>query len=92
MAYGGGVPNHTDSGENITDVPFSTSAGSSMSAQVTGANLAQELVQQLGQFSLDSSPVLPAKVPKFTRKFSLRELEIQQTIGWLLGTVFVLAT
>ena len=41
----------------------------------------------LGQVTLDpkleasnTSPVLTAK-PKFTRKYSLRELEIQQTIG-----------
>ncbi len=41
----------------------------------------------LGQVTLDpkldgsiNSPVLTAR-PKFTRKYSLRELEIQQTIG-----------
>ena len=41
---------------------------------------AADLAIHLGQVSLDSSPVLP-KPAKFARKFSLRELEIQQTIG-----------
>ena len=45
---------------------------------------ATKLAHELGQFTLDSSPVLTAKTPKFTRKYSLRELEIQQTIGKLL--------
>ena len=40
-----------------------------------------DLARHLGQVSLDSSPVLTPKPTKFTRKFSLRELEIQQTIG-----------
>ena len=42
---------------------------------------AEALVRHFGQVSLDSSPVLTAKTPKFARKYSLRELEIQQTIG-----------
>ncbi|XP_064393943.1 cAMP-dependent protein kinase catalytic subunit PRKX-like [Halichondria panicea] len=42
---------------------------------------ALDLAHHLGQVSLDSSPVLAAKAAKFTRKYSLRELEIQQTIG-----------
>ena len=42
---------------------------------------AADLARHLGQVSLDSSPVLTPKPAKFTRKFSLRELEIQQTIG-----------
>ena len=45
-----------------------------------GADL--DLAHHLGQVSLiDSSPVLTTRTPKYTRKFSLRELEIQQTIG-----------
>lgn len=44
---------------------------------------ATTLAHQLGQVSLDSSPVLSAKAPKFSRKYSLRELEIQQTLGEL---------
>ncbi len=44
---------------------------------------ALDLAHHLGQVSLDSSPVLAAKAAKFTRKYSLRELEIQQTIGEL---------
>ena len=40
-----------------------------------------DLARHLGQVSLDSSPVLTPKPTKFTRKFSLREMEIQQTIG-----------
>ena len=47
-----------------------------------GSAGAEALAHHLGQVSLDSSPVLTAKTPKFTRKYSLRELEIQQTIGW----------
>ena len=42
---------------------------------------ATELARHLGQVSLESSPVLSAREPKFARKYSLRELEIQQTIG-----------
>jgi len=43
---------------------------------------ATALAIHLGKVQLtDSSPVLTAKTPKFTRKYSLRELEIQQTIG-----------
>ena len=49
---------------------------------------ATDLAKHLGQVSLDSSPVLGPRVPKVTRKFSLRELEIQQTIGKLSGSVF----
>ena len=46
---------------------------------------AADLAITLGQVSLDSSPVLTPKPAKFTRKFSLRELEIQQTIGEAFG-------
>ncbi len=42
-----------------------------------------DLARHLGQVSLDSSPVLGPREPKVQRKFSLRELEIQQTIGKL---------
>lgn len=52
---------------------------SATTTQPAGTDL--DLAHHLGQVSLDSSPVLTAKTPKFTRKFSLRELEIQQTIG-----------
>ena len=77
MAYGG-VPNHTDIAAGMTNL---STPGSSTASEQTGAALAHDLVHQLGQFSLDSSPVLTAKTPKFARKYSLRELEIQQTIG-----------
>ena len=57
---------------------------SSTSSQATGHSGADlDLAHHLGQVSLDSSPVLTAKAPKYTRKFSLREMEIQQTIGEL---------
>lgn len=42
---------------------------------------ATELARHLGQVSLESSPILGPREPRYTRKFSLRELEIQQTIG-----------
>ena len=79
MAYGG-IPNHTDMADLSTS-GSSTMATTTSAHEEAGAALAHDLVHQLGQFSLDSSPVLPAKAPKFARKYSLRELEIQQTIG-----------
>lgn len=89
MAYGGGggIPNHTGGMEDMTDMstPGSSTMSTTSAHEAAGAALAQDLVAQLGQFSLDSSPVLPTKAPKFARKFSLRELEIQQTIGRCLG-------
>ena len=43
---------------------------------------ATALAIHLGKVQLtDSNPVLTTKPPKFTRKYSLRDLEIQQTIG-----------
>ena len=93
MAYGG-VPNHTDLTTDMADLSTPGSSTMPSSAHETaGAALAHDLVHQLGQFSLDSSPVLASKTPKFARKYTLRELEIQQTIGeclagseaWLLG-------
>lgn len=86
MAYGGGVPNHSDVAD-MTDLstPGSSTNNSTMSTpsahEAAGAALAHDLVHQLGQFSLDSSPVLTAKSSKYARKYALRELEIQQTIG-----------
>ena len=80
MAYGG-IPNHSDIMQ--TD-QLSTPGSSTMptsAPEETGATLAHDIVHQLGQFSLDSSPVMATKAPKFARKYSLRELEIQQTIG-----------
>jgi len=45
---------------------------------------ATALAIHLGKVQLtDSTPVLTTKPPKFTRKYSLRDLEIQQTIGEL---------
>ena len=80
MAYGG-VPNHTD----VADMTDLSSAGNSImpnsAHEEAGAALAFDLVQQLGQVRLEPSPVLAAKSSKYTRKYSLRELEIQQTIG-----------
>ncbi len=63
---------------------MSSQLSSQMSSQAvahTAVASALDLAHHLGQVSLDSSPVLTAKSPKFTRKYSLRELEIQQTIG-----------
>lgn len=78
MAYGG-IPNHSDL-DDMTDLSGTTSAH-----EEAGAALAHDLVRQLGQFSLNSSPALTAKAPKFARKYALRELEIQQTIGECAG-------
>lgn len=75
MAYGG-VPNH-----DMTDLSTPSSE------EATGAALAHDLVHQLGQFSLDSSPVLASKVPKFARRYTLKDLEIQQTIGLVLRAI-----
>lgn len=47
----------------------------------TDALSATDLARHLGQVSLESSPVLTPKEPRYARKFSLRDLEIQQTIG-----------
>ena len=56
----------------------------------SGEQAATHLAQKFGQsLNLDSSPVLTAKAPKFTRKYSLRELEIQQTIGESKGGLLV---
>ena len=91
MAYGGGgVPNHSDITADMAGLSTPGSSTMPTSAhEETGAALARDLVHQLGQFSLDSSPVLAAKAPKFARKYSLRELEIQQTIGELSCCVAV---
>ena len=40
-----------------------------------------DLAHHFGQVSLDSSPMLPVKVTKPVRNYSLRELEIMATIG-----------
>ena len=40
-----------------------------------------ELAHHLGQVSLESSPVLSSRASRRTEKYSLRDLEIQQTIG-----------
>lgn len=81
MAYGG-LPNHSDIAD-MTDLstPGMSTTCTTSAHEEAGAALAHDLVHQLGQFTLDSSPVLAAKAPKFSRKYSLRELEIQQTIG-----------
>lgn len=76
------MPNHTDVTADMADLSTPGSSTMPTSAhEEAGAALAHDLVHQLGQFSLDSSPVLASKSPKFARKYSLRELEIQQTIG-----------
>lgn len=88
MAYGG-VPNHTD----MTDVSAAEQGGATTSVHdAAGASLAQELVQQLGQVSLESSSssclAESARSPRFTPdKYALRDLEIQQTIGELDGVL-----
>ena len=64
----------------MTDLS-STSGSSELTSSTQPMAAALDLAHHLGQVSLDSSPVLTAKTPKYSRKFSLRELEIQQTIG-----------
>ena len=84
MAYGG-VPNHTGMDE---------ASGASAAHEATGTSLARDLVEQLGQVSLEpstsstasssssSTSLLPTKAPTFSPdKYSLRNLEIQQTLG-----------
>ncbi|XP_065888744.1 cAMP-dependent protein kinase catalytic subunit PRKX-like [Dysidea avara] len=44
-------------------------------------SLTNELAHHLGQVSLDASPILPAKVTKPVRNYSLKQLEIMATIG-----------
>lgn len=47
-----------------------------------GEQMATDLAKHLGQVSLDSSsPVLSSREPRTAGKYSLRELEIMQTIG-----------
>ncbi len=81
MAYGG-VPNHTGMEEEAT----------ASAHEATGTSLARDLVEQLGQVSLEpstsssssASALLPAatKAPAYSPdKYSLRNLEIQQTLG-----------
>lgn len=85
MAYGG-IPNHSDMADmSDLSTPGSSTMTTLSAHEEAGAALAHDLVRQLGQFSLDSSPVLTAK--KYARKYSLRDLEIQQTIGELLPWV-----
>ena len=69
------MSNHSE----MTDLTGNSTMAGTEVYEETGAAVAQDLVHQLGQFSLDSSPVLATKTP---RKYALRELEIQQTIGW----------
>ena len=42
---------------------------------------AQPLMGAIARLSLDPIPSLASKEPRLARKFSLRELEIQQTVG-----------
>jgi len=44
-------------------------------------SMTNELANHLGQVSLDASPILPAKVIKPARSYSLKQLEIMATIG-----------
>ena len=83
MACGGGIPNHSNIADmtDLSTPPGGSTMTTTSAHEEAGAALAHDLVHQLGQFSLDASPVLAAKAPKFARKYSLRELEIQQTIG-----------
>jgi protein kinase X len=71
MACGGDI-NFVDEEESMQHQP---------TPSTTDSISATELARHLGQVSLESSPILSAREPKFARKFSLRELEIQQTIG-----------
>ena len=50
----------------------------SSSNDISTANV---LAHHLGQVTLDSSPMLPTKLSKPARNYSLRELEILATIG-----------
>ena len=59
----------------------------SLATQSQPMATATELAHHLGQVSLDSSPGLTPKVPKYTRKHSLKELEIQQTIGGSMQSI-----
>ena len=78
MAYGG-VPNHTDMDDEST----------ASAHEAAGTSLAHDLVQQLGLVSLEpsssstpSTSMMPPKAPTFSPdKYSLRNLEIQQTLG-----------
>ena len=63
------------------------------SVNLSDSTTATDLARHLGQVSLESSPVLSHKETRYARKFSLRELEIQQTIGvlyFLKSSVFVI--
>ncbi len=71
---------------DLSSTSGSSEAGASSDLQISSqahTASALDLAHHLGQVSLDSSPVLTAKAQKFTRKYSLRDLEIQQTIGML---------
>lgn len=76
MACGGEMIDLTEGGddeeETMQHQPVSYSG-----AEITPTDLAKHL----GQVSLDSSPVLAPREPKIQKKFNLRELEIQQTVG-----------
>jgi hypothetical protein len=78
MACGGDI-NFVDEEESMQHQP---------TPSTTDSISATELARHLGQVSLESSPILSAREPKFARKFSLRELEIQQTIGIIIIMIF----
>ena len=74
MACGGEMTDLTEGGDEDEEImqhqPVSYTETTTM-----------DLARHLGQVSLDSSPVLGPREPKVQKKFCLRELEIQQTIG-----------
>ena len=75
MAYGGEMTDLTDEDdEKMQFQPPDMNTGSSLMSTA-------ELAHHLGQVSLESSPVLTSRASRRTEKYSLRDLEIQQTIG-----------
>ena len=47
-----------------------------------------DLAHHFGQVSLDFSPMLPVRLTKPVRNYSLRELEIMATIGTQMYIIF----
>ena len=83
MACGGEMTDLTHEEEEEERMQHQTVLPAQTST-TTDSLAATELARHLGQVSLESSPILSgagSREARFTRKFSLRELEIQQTIG-----------
>ena len=83
MACGGEMTDLTHEEEEEERMQHQTVLPAQTST-TTDSVAASELARHLGQVSLESSPILSgagSREARYTRKFSLRELEIQQTIG-----------